>query len=167
MNGKKPPVLLAGQQRYAWWLKRIFLGIGLLVVLWCIGYPLLGPSISFRLEKKKLALARSNLDLEQLRAWALSQIPTEVITNDFATKIIFDTVPQALMPFTHDSRRCSIFVTQGDSSDQHMEISWPGDFGYWRLRIGSTNFTPKLNTEELQVEKWAQGICLSYQRRMH
>jgi hypothetical protein len=168
MNGKKPPVLLAGRQiRSAWWLKRIFLGIGLLVVLWCIGYPLLGPSISFHLEKKNLALARSNLDLEQLRAWALSQIPTQIITNDLATKVVFDTVPQALIPFTRDSRRCSIYVSQGDAIDQHMEISWRGDSGYWRLRIGSTNFNPQLNAEELLVEKWAQGICLSYQERVH
>lgn len=167
MNGMKPPVLLAGQRRSAWWLKRIFLGIGLLAVLWCNGYPLLGPSILFHLEKKKLALARSDLDLEKLRAWALSQIPHQALTNDLATKIAFDSSPQALLSFIHDSRRGSIYVTQGDPANQHMTINWRGDFGWRRLRIGSTNFNPKLNSEELQVENWVQGICLSYQERMH
>lgn len=154
-------------KRCAWWLKCVFLGVALLVVLWCVVYPLAGGSISLYLEKRKLASARADLGPEQLRAWALSQIPTQPLTNDFEVTVAFGSAPQVLNSFIPNPRRCSINVIQGDAASQHVKISWPGDSGYWRLRIGSTHFQPTLNSQELQIDNWAPGICLSYERRMH
>lgn len=101
--------------------------------------------------------AEKTIDPEQLRAWALKEIPKYPFPTNtiFAPKILNSEIPdyvQAL--YSQPVENACVFNENGVTN---VTISWGGPFFHWMLAIGPTNFVYPKDPEVTAVE-WVPGV---------
>jgi hypothetical protein len=109
--------------------------------------------------------AKKTINPEQLRAWALEEIPKyPQPTNDiFAPKIPNSEIPSYMQKLYSESVEDAIIQHDGQSC---VQICWGGPFFHWMFYIGSTNFVLPNDSYVTSVE-WVPGIYYSREDTAH
>jgi len=103
--------------------------------------------------------AKATINPEQLRTWALEEIPKCSVTNEDGEifipnsdipnyiKELFSEPPNEACVWENGGQKCILF-------------GWGGPFFNWSIIIGQTNFVPLLSPEE-SATKWVSGVYFS------
>lgn len=102
---------------------------------------------------------KETINPEQLRAWALEEIPKCSVTNkDGQIFIPNSDIPSYIKElFGEPPADASVGEYGGE---KYVLFGWGGPFFNWSITIGSTNLAPDFSPEETTT-KWVSGIYFS------
>ena len=111
--------------------------------------------------------AKSSVNPEQLRAWALSEISRHSETNtDGSGHDISSEIPDYMQRLYPDLPEDA--TVYPDHDQPYVDICWGGGFFHWTIDIGSTNFTETTGaTNEYTTAEWVPGIYYSREDTAH
>jgi hypothetical protein len=106
--------------------------------------------------------AKTTIDREKLRAWALTTIEKYRSTNneDIITDIPNSEIPNYIQNL-YALRPESAFITRTGDNQSYVAIMWGGGFFHWGLEVGNTNFSLPLNSNNPEYPfdfEWIPGI---------
>jgi hypothetical protein len=100
--------------------------------------------------------AKETINPEELRAWALKEIPKCSVTNEDGQIFIPNSdIPSYIKElFGEPPVEASVGEYRGE---KYVSFSWGGAFFDWGIAIGSTNLASPFNSEETTT-RWVPGI---------
>ena len=108
--------------------------------------------------------AKETIDPEQLRLWALQEIPKYSHQTNNSLQIPNSEIPSYLQKLY--PRLPEDAWLQKDGEQNYVQIFWGGALFHWTLEIGSTNFVPPKDSEVTTVE-WIPGIYYNREDTRH
>jgi hypothetical protein len=104
--------------------------------------------------------AKNIINPEQLRAWALAEIPKHPqLTNDVIPQISNSEIPSNIQKLYAALPEDAVIQKYGDQ--KYVQISWGGGFFHWALLVGDTNFSLPFNSANHEYPynfEWVPGI---------
>jgi len=100
--------------------------------------------------------AKETINPEELRAWALEEIQKYSATNE--ANIPNSEIPGYIKSLFGGPPEDAGVVKNGDQ--RFIEFIWGGPIFHWYIDIGSTNFTPPIDSKITTI-KWVSGIYFS------
>jgi len=99
--------------------------------------------------------AKETINPEELRTWALQEIPKCSVTNKDGQILIPDSdIPGYIKELFGEPPEASVGEYGGE---KYVFFGWGGPFFDWNITIGSTNLAPQYNSEETTT-RWVPGI---------
>jgi|ERR1017187_579715 hypothetical protein len=108
--------------------------------------------------------AKTTIDPEKLRAWALEEIQEHSATNK--ANIPISEIPSYIQELFSDPVEDAGVYKYSDETN--VQICWGGGFFHWMIDIGPTNYTETTGvTNNFTTVEWVPGIYYSREDTRH
>ncbi|HXB59986.1 MAG TPA: hypothetical protein VNU95_10495 [Candidatus Acidoferrales bacterium] len=173
------------RRRFLWaWIILIILAVFCSPFIFAGLFFLLNPLPTAKAADAGFKKAKETIDPEQLRAWAMGEIPKypPQANSIFPPKILNSEIPNYLQKLYsehvedayvyREPDSTNIVMTNGpmqiikNAGQTNITIFWGGPFFHWMLEIGATNYVPEKDPQVMIIE-WVPGIYYAREDTVH